>query len=227
MKWKVMALGLGLMLAGGANAQSLEIRWDVPGLVTAVEMPGAVVSQGIPVKIRAAHSSWRVENLAQYYMDQFQKAGLYVPPDNAVTQMTVHPQLTGLDPDRMIAYTVIFQVHPDKTTTVIQTSANLALRQSAAAAAVSFAPVFPGAKDTLQTAIEGTRMVQYLAPAQPGEVLEFYRSTLKTGGYAEQEQGDFQKGTELLRVRAIKLENGQTSVSVTQLTGVRPLEVGP
>ena len=226
MRMKALVLGLGLLLAGGANAQSLEILWDVPGLTQAVEMPGVVVSQGIPVKIRAAHSSWRAENLAQYYMEQFQRAGLYVPPDKDVTTTTTNPQLTALDPDRMIAYTVIFQIHPDKSTTVIQTSANLALREAMQAAAVGFAPIFPGAKGLVQTTIEGTRMVQYTASAPGEEVMEFYRSTLKAAAYKEQDPGDFQKGTEVLRVRALK-DGGKTTVSVTQLTGVRPITMSP
>jgi hypothetical protein len=119
----------------------------------------------------------------------------------------------------MIAYTVIFQIHPDHTTTVVQTSANLKLRRKVSAAG-DFAPVFPGATgQVLRSTAESLRSMSYSTPASPEEIKKFYREALGKAGYDEAQPGIFQKDGESIRLLVIKSAASSTVTLMASTVG--------
>ena len=200
--------------------------WDVPKPLQAVDVPGRTEALGIPVSIHAVRSGEKVDALERHFRRQFQEAGLFLPPRHRVVPLSSEVQVTGLDPDTFIAYTVFFQPNPDGTTTVILTEAFLAER-SRVQKGDTFTPVMPGAKAVLQTRTEGTAVLQYSVKAGLEEVRQFHAQALAREGYRVVEPGVFQRGEDVLRVTARPFESGEVAVVVVKLpdvNAVRPSE---
>lgn len=118
-------------------------RWDVPGLIAWVDSPGVQISDGVPLSLQMARSKLSVETLLQHFADSFQKAGFFIPPGEEQVRAFQEPQLTALDPEKLIAYTVIFQENPDGTVTLILGTSNLSQYKPGNAMALLWAPLPP------------------------------------------------------------------------------------
>ncbi|MFL5344457.1 MAG: hypothetical protein ACJ8AT_06675 [Hyalangium sp.] len=216
-------LVLGLFTAIGVAAAEPPARptsrvWAVPKPLEVVDVPGRTEALGLPVSIHAVRSAEKVEALESHFRRQFQEAGLYLPPPGHVVPLTSEAQVTGLDPDTYIAYTVFFQPNPDGTTTVILTEAFLAERNRGQKDA--FAPVMPGARAVLQTHTEGSSVLQYSVKASREAVLKFHAQTLGSAGYREVDPGVFKRGVDVLRVTTQPSEDGEVVVVVVKLQDV-------
>jgi hypothetical protein len=176
-------------------------KWRVPGLLEWVDSSGVQVSDGVPMILEMALSDRSTQELIQHFANDFQAAGLYIPPDKLQVSPFVEPRLTAFDPERNVAYTVVFQPNPDaKTTTLYLAVADMSGYKPPGAAALTWAPVMPGAQKLLRTEMEGAQTAAYEVSATEAAVLEFYRKEFKALGYRESEPGLFERGGESVRV---------------------------
>ncbi|WP_224240124.1 hypothetical protein [Hyalangium gracile] len=214
------AAGLCLLLvallgAGEASAQRLPFTWDVPKVLEQVEVPGVLRADGIPVKLRSVRSAERPEVILQHMVDRFERWGFYIPPDHHRTQLTREPQLTALDTERFISYTFVLQPNPDGTTTVVLGEANLSQPRKQTS---PIAPVFPGAKDVVNSDLELARTLTYVIAAKQDKVEAFYREELTKAGYTEQEPHVYRNGNDEMQVRVRDARPGMVSVVVLRRT---------
>ncbi len=203
--------------AGTASAQRPDFTWDVPRVLEAVDVPGVMRADGIPVKLRSVKSAERPEVILQHLVNRFEAAGFYIPPDHHRTQRLAEPQLTALDTNRLISYTFLLQPNPDGSTTVVLGEANLgqARREQSA-----FAPVFPGGADLMQSEMEGARTMTYLVAAESGKVRDFYATELRGAGFTETSDGTWRRGGEELRVSVRAAKADRVAVIVMRRTVV-------
>jgi hypothetical protein len=188
--------------------------WDIPQILSVVDVPGRVEALGVPVAMRAVRSKEKIEPLARHLLCQFQQAGLYLPPPRHLSASVREAQLTGLDPDTFVVYTIFLQPNPDHTTTVLLTESFLEERRRPADE-VQFAPVMPGAKQLFTSRLEGLELLHYAVAAPPDEVERFHRETLGKEGFREVSPGTFQRKSDLLRVSLQAIASGgETSVQV-------------
>lgn len=187
--------------------------WEVPQAIDAVDVPERIEAGGVPVAIHAVRSKERPEALFASLRAQFERKGLFIPPPSHLPLRGSDPQLTGLDPDTLIAYTVFLQVNGDGTTTAVFTETFLTERRTAAME-VDFAPVMPGARGVLQTRTEGFRVLSYRAPATEEEAWDFHRQVLAGASFQETARGLFWRDGEELRISVRPDSKGGVSVSV-------------
>ncbi|XXF78535.1 hypothetical protein P2318_01900 [Myxococcaceae bacterium GXIMD 01537] len=197
---------------------SAPYRWNVPKLLSWVDSVGVQVSDGVPMVLEMARSGLPMEELVQHFADEFQAAGLFIPPDAFQESFLAEPRLTGLDSERMVAYTVVFQPNPDRTTTLYLGTADMSRYDASGAGSLEWAPVMPGAQKLMRTEMEVAQSAVYAVNATDAEVMAFYREQLGAQGFKEQEPGTFKRGGELLRVFTQE-EGGQRSVGLTRRTG--------
>lgn len=188
-----------------------QFHWDIPEPKERVEVPGVVSSNGLPMKLFAVRSGWKTAELVQYFATAFEKAGLYIPPAREQIQRLRYPQLTALDPERMVTYTVILQPNEDGSTTVITGEAHLAERKPISQWLV---PLFPGAEQPVQSDLEAMKTLIYTVPAAPADVQRFYDEQLKALGFQAGGGGTFAKGGRVLRLDVRPGEKGGTRVLV-------------
>lgn len=175
-------------------------QWKVPGLVDWVDSPGVQVSDGVPMVLEMARSSLPMEQLIQRFADSFEASGLYIPPDPFQESILAEPRLTALDTERMLAYTVVFQPNPDRTTTLYLGTADMSRYEPGGGAKLEWAPLMPGAEKLMRTELEVAQSAMYSVRAKPSEVLAFYRQALVPQGFKETEPGAFRRGNEVLHV---------------------------
>lgn len=215
-RWCAVLLLAWVCGAGSASAQPRPgFTWDVPRVLEAVDVPGVMRADGIPVKLRSVLSAEKPEVILQHLVDRFEDAGFYIPPDKHRTQWLAEPQLTALDTERLISYTFVLQPNPDGTTTVVLGEANLgqARREQSA-----FAPVYPGGTDVMQSDMEGARTMTYLVSAAPEKVRDFYLTELEAAGFTEGSTGEWLRGGEEVRVAVRPVKAGRVSVIVMRRT---------
>jgi hypothetical protein len=215
---------------GAEPGRFKSLRWEIPGLIAWVDTDGPMVANGVPVLIQLARSSRSVDDLAAHFVRFFEKAQLYVAPLEKQAAITREPQLTALDPNQMLSYTVILQANPDKTTSVILGTANVgAWKPDRQSQPLEWAPLMPGATNLLRTEAEGQSSAAYDVDSTPDKVQAFYREKLARAGYkASGQEGEYQRGTEWLRVRARADEKGRLMVwLVRQVGGVDPAAPSP
>lgn len=208
--WILLAL-LPLLGSSEAVAQRRPFTWDIPKVVEAVDVPGVMMANGIPVRIRAVRSSEKPEALLQHIVNRFEQWGFFLAPIETQAQPFREPQLTALDSDQRVSYTAIFQPHPDGTTTVFLGEANLSqppVKQS------PFAPVYPGARDLVHTDVEVARSLSYSVSAKPADVHAFYRRELGKQAYTQVEPDLYRNGAEELRVMVRASQGARSSVVV-------------
>jgi hypothetical protein len=206
-------LAAGLALAASATAAAADFKWEIPDVVADVDVPGTMLATGVPVKLHAVVSKRRYEDVATEVVKSFRKQGLYIAPDSHQPQLTREPQLTGLDPVKMISYTVILQPNKDGTTTVILGEANIGKIQKGNPA--DFAPMFPGAQHVIHTDVEAMKTIIYDVPASRAEVESFYKESLQKAGYTRDSTGTFHRGREDLMVQ-VSVQEGRTTVWLGQ-----------
>jgi hypothetical protein len=204
-------------------------RWEVPGLLAWVDSDGPMRANGVPVLLQLARSSRSVEDLGRHFANAFTRAGLFIPPPKERVALTREPQLTALDPMRMLSYTVILQANPDKTTTVVLGTANVgAWNPPAQSQTLGWAPLMPGAAHLLRTEAEGHATASYQVTGTPETVRAFYREALAKGGYVPVPEAEdlYRREGESLQVRARKDEQTPSLVLVwlTRRQGYTGLE---
>jgi hypothetical protein len=207
-RWGIFGACVALVIAP-ALARADEFKWDIPDVVADVDVPGVMLATGIPVKMHAVVSKRHYQDVAAYVVKSFEKQGLYIAPPSHQPQVTREPQLTGLDPQRKISYTVILQPNKDGTTTVILGEANLGKVQNPDGP--DFAPLYPGAKNVLRTDVEAMKTVIYDVGAPRAEVEAFYQESLKRAGYAPASLGSFRKGADEIQLQ-VSTKEGRTLV---------------
>lgn len=209
-----------LLLLGAAAWAQPPFQWaPVPGAIESVAGGEPIEAAGFPVRIQAVRSSKGFEELLAYFARSFVSGGLYVAPFEKQTQQFRQVHLTGLDTQTQVAYTVFFQLNPDKTTTVVMTEAALEKRRTPQRPENNLAPVFPGARNPLVSQFEGSRSLLYsVVGARPEEIYGFYREVLSTSGYAEGAIGTFSRHGEELEVIAHTAGGGVNVIVISRPT---------
>ncbi|MFL5321937.1 MAG: hypothetical protein ACJ790_19910 [Myxococcaceae bacterium] len=188
------------------------LSMDVPGAIETIEVPEAMDALGMPVKLKAVRSKQKMPELIEYFRRKFVLSGLYVPSDDQMDNPGPLPQVTGLDPDRGISYSVIFQPNQDGTTTAIMGAAILHARQPETAEAT--VPLYPGSSNVLTSSAEGSRTITYSVKASSDRVMAFYRDALGKTGYREPDPARFEKEGSGVQVWTYPGEEGLTRVVV-------------
>ena len=194
------ALALSVLLGGVAAAAEPRV-FDVPDAVEAVDVPGRTVVGGVPVAMHAVRSRRDAASLQEHFRAEFRKAKLWMGPQ---TQLTVHRQVTGLDVDSLIAYSVFLQENRDRTTTVIISETFVG--EQRAESGLSFAPQVPGARSVMVARTEGVELASYRTSMTADEVRAFYGETLGKAGWTPEGAGRFRRAGELLEVRVTARE---------------------
>jgi hypothetical protein len=198
-------------------------RWDVPGLIAWVESPGMQISDGVPLNLQMARSKLSVETLLQHFADAFQKAGFFIPPGEEQVRAFQEPQLTALDPEKLIAYTVIFQENPDDTVTLILGTSSLSQYKPGNAMALLWAPLPPGAKQLMNTQMEAGQSAAFTVASSKEQVMAFYSDAMKGAGFEQEEPGVFRRGGEVITIYT-QQQGDELAVSLTRRMGA---EMGP
>jgi hypothetical protein len=195
----------------GAHAAP-PFSWEVPGEVSRVDVDGLQWVRGIPVKLESATSKLPAPKLLEHFAQKFRAHQLFIPP--AKDQLVVKGalQLTALDVDRLLSYTVMLRPLQDGKGTQVLMSTTLL--SAARTESTSFVPLPPGATSVLTVDVEAGRSVTFAVPAQPEQVSTFYRQALAPEGYREKEPGVFARGAETLRIHTRPLEDGRLAVVV-------------
>ncbi|WIG94424.1 hypothetical protein [Myxococcus sp. SDU36] len=199
-------------------------RWDIPGVTAWVESPGLQVTDGVPMHLQLARSSWQMDPLIQHMVDRFRAAGLFISSSpEALNSPIAEPMLTALDTQTLTAYTVIFQKNQDNTVTLILGTSDVSKYTPAGSLQLEWAPVMAGAEQVTRSNLEGSQMAMYAVKATAAEVREFYQVELRRAGFAEdpEQPGVFQRGTEQLTVRT-QPEGDSMMVGLYRKLGVQP-----
>lgn len=193
-----LALALaGLLWADGAEASDFE--WDVPGVLASSEVGnGGAEAFGIPLRMWAVRSSWKLEPLFREYERRFAKAGFWVEPNQKPLPGLSLTRLTALDTDSLWAYTIIFYTERDGTTTVLLGGADLKHRRPPPSEGI--APVFPGATQVVHSSVEAARAVSFLVSASRREVTGFYQEVLTGSGYRQKDETTYVRGDVQLKL---------------------------
>ncbi|WP_163786717.1 hypothetical protein [Myxococcus vastator] len=183
-----------MALTVGTTASANPFVKDVPGAVSQPTQAEKTVVDGVVIETSTLVSSKDVATLKAHFRALFARRGLYLAEETAEMKLKLGDQVTGLDPERLISYTVILQPSGKNATTLIVSSAELARRQHKAAPA--FAPVYPGSGPVTSTQLEWMKSMSYATTATPAEVRAFYREKLSAQGYAPGPDDAFIKGAE-------------------------------
>jgi hypothetical protein len=219
---------LGLLTALGAQAAepAAPVRspprvWQIPRVLEVVEVPERVQARGTPVAIHALRSGASVQVVAESLLRQFHQAELFVPPAAHLPQVLPGQlQLTALDPDTYIVYTIFLRPDSSGTTTVIISEAFLEERQRTRDPRQ--APVMPGAKEVFHSRTEGVSLSHYVVRATEAEVQSFHAALLPEAGYRPAGPGEFRRGAEVLRVTTRQTGHGELAVTVAVLPSIHP-----
>lgn len=172
--------------------------FHVPKLVDTLDVPGETWAAGTPVSLRIYRSREKPENILRDFVQAARQQNLFIPPPSAQSQDLFASQLTALDPEAMLSYTLILQPEPDDTVGVILAVADLGRKQQQPTEHTF--PTPPGASAPLVARMEGHEVVSFDVPQQL-DAVSFYRSVLTKSGYTEPESGVFRRGGEQLLVR--------------------------
>jgi|GEM_PF-675715 len=189
--------------------------WDVPRVLDIIDVPGVMLANDIPVRLQAVRSAEKPEPLLQHIVDRWIDWGLYIPPPEEQQQTLQEVQLTAVDPERFITYTVILQPNVDGTTTLYLGEANLSQPHKPQS---TLAPVYPGAEGLMTSELEVVRSVNYSVRAKQAEVEAFYRTELTKAGFKEVEPRRFRAGQEEVELILKPFQPGTLSVAVLRRT---------
>jgi hypothetical protein len=203
----------------------LKYRWSVPELEHTIDVPSTQSVNGLPVRFSAAVSRAKPDFLLKYYVDEFAKAGLYLPPPSEQVAMGGNAlQVTGLDTDNLVSYTVILQVASDRYTTVIMGHSYLEPWMRGARPD-DFAPLFPQSEAVVRSRAEGVDVLQFVTDAEPKAVRTFYGEVLLKAGYVAVEPDVFARGAERISLKLVKSPKAgvkQTGVVLQRRVGGGP-----
>ena len=206
--------------AWGAGASSNPYARDVPGQVSKPTVPEKTVVDGVTIESSTLVSNKDVATLKAHFRRLFVRDGLYIAEETEAMKMKLGDQVTGLDTDNLISYTILLQRSGPDATTVIVSSANLGKRETKNVPA--FAPVYPGSGPVMTTQLEWMKTMNYATPATPAEVRAFYREKLTAQGYEARPDDEFVKGTERI---ALTVAPGVTERTVLLVQEVANAEL--
>lgn len=208
-----MTYGL-LMAAMVAAAPALE----VPGAIDAVEVDAPLQAGGVPVKATLVRSSKDVASLARHFEELFVARGLFVPPTRPARTALI---VAGVDPERLLAWTVHLRPLASGGTAVLLGRADLTGLRSARPGAEGV-PLFPGASGVVQVAVgEGARAWTYRARGTLKEVHAFYAQEVTAAGYSAEGDGSYVRGDERLEVFAARTRAGDVAVTILRQSRTR------
>lgn len=199
--------------------------WELPGVVYGVDVPETLSSQGIPVRLHAVRSTWKIDDVFRHVHASFTRARLFIPPEHQQLGASRGYVITGLDVLTLVAYTAYLQ--PDGPGTLIVFGESFPAQRQDPRATRGFAPTFPGARNVVEFRSESGDSMTYTAPAMATEVVRFYRSTLTKAGFREEDEGEFLRAGERLRVTAFPRKEGGSGVRVTLAKGAAVVDSGP
>lgn len=181
-------------------------RWDVPNVVSTVDVPGITNAMGVPVKMQAVTVKGKMDDTIRYIYDSMEKQGLAINPELQKANI-----LTGFDPDAEISFSAVFQENAPGYITVVLGTANLGLAKKPQGD--NFIPLFSGGKGALRANTEGVDTLVYTVPdGDESKVRSFYTDVMvKTGWKADpKEPLTFQKADERIsiQVKQLKTEVG-------------------
>lgn len=205
-----LAAAIGMLLAATPGFQ-----WEIPGLVSDVEIPGQIESGGVPVRLRAVIVKGNADQIADAILASFERQGLYVPTSKSFGEGLSEWQVTGFDPKTQVSYSVLFRPHSNGTLTLLLGEAKVGALLHKRGAPADFAPTFPGAKGVMRTNLEGLQLIGFTAKAEDKEVHAFYRQTLGSVGFEETGEGEFRRGGDLIRVQLTR-QLGEVFVMVSK-----------
>ncbi|WP_224247850.1 hypothetical protein [Hyalangium gracile] len=200
-------IAVTVLLAAAPGADPL--RWEVPGLVTQVEVPGRMNMAGIPIRLQAYTSRHSVQQLLQHFATAFDEAGFYIERNQR--QFAAQPHLTALDTKTFTAYTVILEREPSGLTSVVIGEAKLGA--AAPPARPSSTLLYPGAQSPVQGDFEGARTLAYQVVASKEQVADWYREQLTRAGFQEEAPGIFRRSEQELRLNLTQ-SGGSVQVGV-------------
>lgn len=180
---------------GSAPAPVDPLQWEVPGQVSVVEVPATMDVGGIPVRFRVVTSKEKVEFLLRHFAQAFSDAGFYI--ERKQKQLAPQPHLTALNTQTFTSYTVILTPQAGGLTEVVVGEARLSARRPSSPPTL---PVFPGAKDVLQSDFEGAQTLGYTVQAPAADVKAWYQEQLSKAGYREEEPRVFRRKEQEVRV---------------------------
>lgn len=182
-----------LVALAPVSARAVDVLTDLPGKVGAPTEATEVTVDGMLVRMRSVVSKKDVSALKAHVIERFKKADLYLADDVNDAKLTSAEQVTALDPDNLVSYTVLFQKGKKGTTTVIVGAADLSKRASSGGAAQAFAPVMPGAGGVSVTSLESMKTMTYPVHATPAEIKKYYSGAMAVQGYVEVEPQVFER----------------------------------
>lgn len=201
----------GALDGGAPRPPRPTFKWDVPGVVSTVDIPGITWAMGVPVKMHAVTVKGKIDDSMRYLYDSFVRQGLFVE-----ARLQLGPMLTGVDPDTLMTYTAIFQENAPGFVTVVLGEANIP--QMKPPPGTDFVPLFPGARGVLRNSFEGTDTLVYFAPiASVDKVRAFYEEILPQAGYQTDPSEPllFKKPGQQVSLQ-LKPTDGNVSVFVTR-----------
>ncbi|WP_224246245.1 hypothetical protein [Hyalangium gracile] len=215
-------LTLQLLLAAAPGQPPQPFRWQVPEMVSRLEVPGRMNVAGMPIRLEVYSSRLSVQQLLQHFATAFDRAGFYLQREQR--QFSAQPHLTALDTRTFIAYTVILEPEPGGLTTVVLGEAKL--NEPLPPAAPASLPMYPGASKPLHGDFEGARTVAYQVVAKQAQVESWYREQLTRAGYQEETPLVFRRQEQELRV-SLSQNGGWVHVVLFQRTSTEALPSGP
>ncbi|MBX7102241.1 MAG: hypothetical protein K1X89_31280 [Myxococcaceae bacterium] len=202
------ALACALLAAASASGQ-VPFDWAVPGQTSWVDVTETPGPRGEAMALASATSRLLPVALWEHYLERFTAAGFYVPPPEAQLQVAGALQLTGLDVEREVSYTVLLRALPARRGTRLLLSATSVgpVRRTSPGA-----PLVPGASSVLTTRLEGAEVVSYAVAQPPDEVRSFYVQVLPSQGWRATGPGVFALGDRRLEITLQPLSAGRTGV---------------
>lgn len=210
-------VGAPFSLVRDGGRPGINFKWDVPNVVSEVDMPGITWAVGVPVKMHAVTVKGKIEDTMRYMYESFVKQGLVV--EARLQQGNI---LTGVDPDTLVTYSAVFQQNAPGYVSVVLGEANVLKVKKPQGNDI--VPLFPGASSVLRNSFEGVDSLVYVVVGgDEAKVKEFYRDIMPKSRFTPL-PGDglsFQKTGEHVSIVTAK-KDGNVSVFVTRRQRASP-----
>lgn len=144
----------------------------------------------VPSKLLAVRSRLHADDLRLLLLEQFQAAGLYIPPAEHLALHEV--AIVGLDPLTLTAYTAVLRPNPDGTTTVVLGESFLSRAERPGLP--SWGPVYPEAGHVMTTDVESMQTAAYWVMQPEDEVRRFYDVVMTSSGFVKTRRDFYVQG---------------------------------
>lgn len=203
------------------TAPDKPFRWDVPKVLTEVEVPAVMETNGIPNRMHVVVIDLPLLEAYNHFYRHFTNSGLWVAPIQEQMQLgDGQAMLTGFHPNEETSYSVLLAPQSDTRTTVILGEAYW--KDRTFAPAVAFAPVYADAESLLTQNLEVGRSLQYTVRATLAEVETFYEGVLKQEGW-KKEAGLWVRGPESMQLAiSAATRAGYVDVALVQVNTPLP-----